>query len=65
MKNRLRELRKMREMSQARLSEVSGVHRVSIARYELGIMTPTVENLAKLAKALDVTMDDLLIKKAG
>lgn len=65
MKNKLKEIRKARGLSQTKLSELSGVHRVSIARYELGVNTPTAENLMKLAVALDVSTDELLNRKAG
>ena len=65
-RQRLRELREGRGMSQAELSEASGIHRVSIARYELGIIVPTVDSLARLADALDVPMSELIdVKKAG
>lgn len=61
----LKEIRRSRGLSQARLSDLSGVHRVTIARYEAGTNEPTAKNLAKLAKALGVTMEDLMREKAG
>ena len=47
-------------MTQKRLSEVAGVPRICINRYENGIYRPNMENARKLATALGVTIDELL-----
>lgn len=52
-------------MSQEQLAAVSGVHRVSIARYEAGVISPTVRVLEKIAKALGVPVAELLDRKGG
>lgn len=57
-------VRKDRGYSQAHLAKLSGVHRVSIARYETGKASPNLRTIEKLANALKVKVDDL-IKKAG
>ena len=62
--NRLKEIRIARGMSQNELAKVSGVHRVSIARYEIGKLSPNAKNLIRLSNALGVTIDELM-KKAG
>lgn len=58
------ELRKAKGMSQEQLASRSGVHRVTIARFETGKISPTLATLERLAAALDVTIDQL-VKKAG
>ncbi len=46
-------------MSQIELARKSGVNHVSISRYELGKIAPTVRNLARIADALNVTLNDI------
>ena len=60
MQNRLRELRKINGLTQAKLAQKSGVHRTIIARYETGRNGLSEKNLLKLAGALNVPVDDLL-----
>ena len=48
------------DISQRALSEVSGVHPVSIRKYETDVRSPSVETLIKLANALQVNITDLL-----
>lgn len=61
----LAKMRKAHGLTQAKLSELSGVPRVSIARYETGRVSPSVKILERLAVALGVKMDDLVDRKAG
>ena len=59
----LKEWRERRGMTQTRLSELSGVSRISIVRYENGVMdvrNMTLENAQKLADALDCDPRDFL-----
>lgn len=60
MANKLREIRKAKKMTQGELSRISGIHRVTIAKYENGMVCPTLEKASKLAAALGVTVDDLI-----
>ena len=62
---RLAEIRREKGWTQEKLSEVSGVRRVTIARYETGKNSPTLRMLEKLADALGVSIADLSGKKAG
>ena len=55
---RLRHLRERAPMSQEELAERSGVHRVTIARLELGA-TARAGTIRKLSKALNVKPADL------
>jgi transcriptional regulator with XRE-family HTH domain len=52
MKNRMRELREYRRLSQAKLAAVTGIHPATISRIEGGVIAPTLEQAEKLAAAL-------------
>jgi len=65
MKNRLREIRKSRGITQGELAERANIHRVTIAKYETGKFEPGRENLFKLASALGCTAEELMQQKAG
>ena len=56
----LRVFRDWRGLTQAQLSEASGVNRVQIANIEAGTRTGSVETLKRLAAALGVGVDDLV-----
>lgn len=56
----LRWLRKKRGFTIRGLALKSGVHYVSICRYETGKAEPSVRNLTRLAAALGCTVDDLI-----
>ena len=60
---RLREARKLRNLTQEQLAEKADVSRVMITRYECGQVIPTVEVLVRLADALHISIDDLLGRK--
>jgi putative transcriptional regulator len=57
---RLKQLRAKRDMSQADLAEKSGISREYIARLETGHHDPSLGTLVKLAKALKVTVGELV-----
>lgn len=63
--SKLAELRKANNLTQEQLSELSGVHRVLIARYETGVISPNVRNLKKLADVLGVPVDELIDRKGA
>lgn len=60
---RLRELRERRRVSRRVLSELCGLSKNMIARYERGEKAPTGESLERLADFFGVTMDDLWGRK--
>ena len=62
--HKLAKVRASQGYTQSKLAELSGVHRVTIARIESGEISPNVRTLEKLAKALNVKVDELL-GKAG
>ena len=56
---RVRELRAQRGLSQERLAEVSGLHRTYVSSLERGQRNVSLENIHRLAAALDVHVADL------
>ena len=58
--SKIRKIRRAKDLTQWQLAEKAGVSRASIARYEANLTTPTVDQLNKVAKALDTTIDDLI-----
>ncbi len=57
----IKKLRLSKELSQDRLSKLADVSYNSIIKLETGgITNPTIETLQKIAKALDVSVDDLI-----
>lgn len=56
----LRELRLKLGLSQADLEKLTGIDANNFSRYERGIVVPSVEAAQKIAKALGVTVDELL-----
>jgi transcriptional regulator with XRE-family HTH domain len=59
-KDRLKQARIKKEVSQSELANTIGVHVTNISRYERGENMPTSEVLKKLANALDTTVDFLM-----
>lgn len=57
---RLRTLRKARDLSQSQLGERAGLHYTHIGRFERGTSRPGGDTLKRLADALDTTSDYLL-----
>jgi len=57
---RLKKLRAARGMTKEALAEKAGISRTYIARLELGQQDPTLGILEKLAKALRVTVGELV-----
>lgn len=58
--SKLATMRKAKGFTQEKLSTLSGVHRVSIAKYEAGVSRPGQKNLVRLARALDCSVGDLI-----
>jgi transcriptional regulator with XRE-family HTH domain len=59
-KDRLRALRRRRQISQAEVAEYLGISKAAYGYYENGNNTPSVENLIKLALFYGVATDYLL-----
>jgi transcriptional regulator with XRE-family HTH domain len=58
--DRLKELRKKRNLSQGKLAELINVHFAQVSRYERGETKPNAEAMTKLATVLDTTVDYLM-----
>ncbi len=58
--NRVRELRRGEGYSQEGFADVSGLHRTYIGSIERGEQNISIDNMAKLAKALRISLSDLL-----
>jgi len=64
LKNRIKQLRKEKEWSQDYIAKAIGTKANEISRYETGRIIPSVETLAKLAKAFGVTSDYMIMENA-
>lgn len=60
---KVREYRLQRGLSQEKLAEISGMHRTYISSLELGKRNVSLVNIHALAKALQVSPDELLKKE--
>lgn len=58
--NRLREARLAGGLSQSELEELSGIPKARLSRYENGHVEPSIQTLARLARALNVSEASLL-----
>jgi len=54
--------RKVKQISQEKLAEISGVHRTYVGMIERAEKNITLRNMEKIAKALEVEIADLLVK---
>ena len=61
---KLIQIRKSQGLTQTALSQTSNLHINQIRRYEAGTSQPTMEGLIKLAKALHVSIDELVFDES-
>lgn len=59
-KERLKELRTEKELSQTKLAEKLGVDFRTISNWENGVRKPDIDTLADIAKCFEVSTDYLL-----
>ena len=59
--NNVRRLRRQRMLTQEQLAEVAGISSDYLSRMELGKENPTVDVLARLAKALESDITELFV----
>lgn len=55
----LRELRRLKNLSQEDAAHAVGIHRAQYGRYEQGNNAPTFLAMAKIAKGLGASLDDI------
>lgn len=58
--DRLRELRRLRGLTQDELASLSGISQNQVSRYEAGLTEPSSSAIGQLAYVLNVTTDYLL-----
>jgi len=61
----IRKFREIKNISQSELAYLTKIQQTSISRYEIGKITPTFKVLEKFAKALDVTVVELILGPEG
>lgn len=59
---KLRNIRKKKELSQEELSFRAGLHRTYISDIERGSRNVSLENIEKIAKALNISKEELFNK---
>jgi len=57
---KVREIRLEKKMSQGNVAKILGVHRTYISGIERGMRNPSLITLEKIAKALKVSIDNLI-----
>lgn len=55
----LKKYRTLKEFSQDELAKKAGVHVTHLSRYERGLSTPSLEVAFKIAKTLEISIDEL------
>ncbi|WP_016993673.1 helix-turn-helix transcriptional regulator [Lysinibacillus boronitolerans] len=65
MKNRIRELRKLKKITQEELSKQVGVSRQSIIAIESGKFNPSLELAYNISKAFNSTIEEVFIFEEG
>ena len=63
MRTTIKELRAEQGLTQEQLASISCVPRICISRYESGKYSPSMSNAMKLAKALKVSVEELIEPK--
>lgn len=59
MKNNIKQIRLAQNITQQQLADILGVHHTIVSKYEQGKLYPSKERILLIAKALNVTVDEL------
>ena len=57
---KIRQIRKKQGLSQEQLAKMSGLSRYTIINFETGKRDPRIKDLSKIAKALNVSIEELI-----
>ncbi|NBI72164.1 XRE family transcriptional regulator [Clostridiaceae bacterium] len=58
--DKIKTFRKQQKITQKRLSDLTGIHEITIRQYEANKYTPGIENLIKIAVILKAKLSDFL-----
>jgi transcriptional regulator with XRE-family HTH domain len=57
----IRKIRRKRRLTQDKLAKIADITYTSITKIETGVIkSPSVQTVAKIAKALDISLDELI-----
>ena len=56
---KLKQVRKLKKLTQAQLAERAGANEKHISKIETGVYFPTYKTLIKILNALDLTLEDI------
>lgn len=56
----LKEMRVKQQLSQEKLADIAGLHRTYVGSVERGERNISIDNMERLASALNITIQDLL-----
>ena len=62
---RLRAIREERGLTQKELARLAGIAEMLVSRYERGVGNPAIDTAIALARALEVSLDYLLLDQKG
>lgn len=65
MREKLKQLRKEKNLSQVEMANILNVHQTAISQWEQGRTTPDMQTLIKIADYFQVTVDSLLGKNSA
>lgn len=58
----VRQVRRLKEISQEELAHLSGVSRIYIGEVERGVRNVTIDVMSRIANALEIPLEQLLIR---
>ncbi len=56
---KIKEVRKAKKLTQAKLAELAGINEKHVSKIETGVYFPTYKTLSKILKILDLKIDDI------
>jgi len=59
-RKRIKDIRLEKKLSQGDIAKILGIHSTYISQIERGVRNPTIKNIEKIAKALDIHINELL-----